>query len=200
MYCSPKSTPEVARILDSVPSLPGKRNADVSVVPFRGPQTCNSYWSDGSREYYALVDMSTGESWQVPTSHPFFDRIPSGERCGTLEVRELPPGTCLVEGGYFMGKPKSFRLMVPAENLTKLLPAPTAAVSDKAMSALDAIVTVRGGGFRRDEFCRRALGTYSAANPYVAELLAAGLVSANKAGAVSVTTEGRNVHAAKRGY
>ena len=48
------------------------------------------------------------------------------------------------------------------------------------------------GGYRADEFARAGLGKYGADNPLVVELAAAGLVSINKAGAVAVTTAGRN--------
>jgi hypothetical protein len=187
------SAPEIRRILEAARGVAGKRNGDVSVGVFSGPRVMNSYWDDGSRDEFALVELSTHRAWEVPTTHPFYDRLPNGERCGTLELRELPPGCCLVEGGYFRGKARGYRLHFREENLVGLLPAPAAELSDRAKSALNIICSMRGG-YRADEFSRAGLGKYGADNPIVVELQSAGLVSINKAGAVAVTTAGRNAH------
>jgi hypothetical protein len=189
----PAKTPEIAQLLAAVPGLRGKRSADIRVLEFRGPQTVNSYWSGGSRAEYVLVNLITRETWSVPTSHPYFDRADNGDRCGNLELRELPPDTCLISGGIFCGKPGSIAIHVRPENMTAMLPAPGPELSAQQKSALDVICTIRGGA-RRDEFDRRSLGAYGADNPHVSALLAAGLAKKNKAGAVSVTTDGRNAN------
>ena len=186
------STPELARILEAARGVNGKRRGDVVVKEFRGPINVNSYWDDGSKDEYCLVDLASLECWQVPTSHPYFDRKTNGERCGELELRELPPNVCLVQGGYFCGKSATYRLHFHPDNLAKLLPdssAPT--VSDKAKAALNVICGIKSS-YRQDEFNRSGLGMYGANNPLVAELKAAGFVKVNKAGAISVTTAGRN--------
>lgn len=190
MFVSHKS-PEIARIL-SVCGITGKRS-DVIVEEFRGPLRVNSYWEGGSRDEYCLVDLETYKAWQVPASHPYFDRKSDGERCGMLELNELPPNTCLVHGGHFCGKPRHFTIQLRLENMQKLIPdSPGPTVSDCACDALVAIDSIKGGQYRRDEFSRRGLGLYHVDNPLIQELLQAGLVKANKRGAISVTLEGRN--------
>lgn len=186
------SSHEIRGILDAARGVAGKRNSAVSVGVFHGPRTMNSYWDEGSRDEFCLVELRTLKSWQVPTSHPYFDRLPSGDRCGNLQLSELPPNTCLVEGGYCRGKARTFRLHFREENLAKLLPAPDAnPMSDSAKSALNIIASYRGG-YRADEFARSGLGYYGPQNPSVQELQKAGLVSINKAGSIQVTTAGRN--------
>jgi hypothetical protein len=185
------SSPEVRRILESAKNVTGKRNGDVAIGIFTGPKRMNSYWDDGSKDEFCLVDLSNYRSWSVPSAHPFYDRLENGDRAGNLELRELPYNTCLVEGGYFRGKPRSFRILFRDENIAKLLPAPTAPMSDGAKSALNIIATHQGG-YRQDAFSRAGLGTYNAQNPLVVELEASGMIKINKAGAISVTTSGRN--------
>lgn len=186
------TSPEVSRILNAAKGVAGKRNGDVAIGVFSGPRTMNSYWDDGSKDEFALVDLVTYQRWQVPSTHPFYDRLPNGDRCGNLELNELPPNTCLVEGGYYRGKPRSFRIHLRDENLAKLLPAPSAEISEKAKSALNIIRSMRGG-YRADEFSRAGLGAYGQTNPLVVELQSAGFVTINKAGAIAITTAGRNV-------
>ena len=190
MYYDLATTPELKRIVQTA-AVRGKQGT-VQVREFTGPRRMNSYWDGGSRDEFALVDLATMQTWRVPTTHPHYDRLPNGERCGDLELRELPPGTCLVSGGVFRGKPASLTLHFRPENLAALLPAPDVAVlTPEARSALRIIDSIRGG-CRDDEFRRAGLGRYSADNPAVGELVRAGMVKVNKAGAVAVTTEGRN--------
>lgn len=185
------TSPEVARIISAAKNVTGKRNGDVTVGVFSGPKRINSYWDEGSKDEFALVDLVSYKAWTVPSTHPFYDRVPNGDRCGLLELAELPPNTCLVEGGYIQGKPRYFRLSFRDDNLAKLLPAPTAFISEGAKTALN-IIASHQGGYRQDAFSRAGIGTYNAQNPLVVELEAAGMVKINKAGAISVTTAGRN--------
>ena len=183
-------TPEVRRIIDAS-GVRGKR-ADVSVAELTGNVPMNSYWDSGSRDEFAIVDLGTLKAWRVPTSHPFYDRRPNGERMGNVELRELPPNTCLVQGGISLGEPARYRVLFRSENLVKLLPKPDKpGLSDSATSALNIIWGIKGG-YRQSEFDRAGLGNYSAENPHVAELVNAGYVKVNKNGAMRVTTDGRN--------
>lgn len=186
----PAKTPEIKRIIDAA-RVNGKRNGDVSIDEFRGPISMNSYWDGGSKDEFALVDLETLKTWSMPTSHPYFDRRPNGERCGNLELSELPPNVCLVEGGYFCGKPATLKIRLRSENMARLLPKPGPSVSKRALDALNTIAGIKSS-YRAEEFRRAHLGTYGADNPYVKELKKAGYVKINKAGAISVTTAGRN--------
>ena len=89
--------PSVSRILQASGVRYRKSTATVGV--FNGPVSMNSYWDGGSKDEYALVNLATLEVWSMPTSHPYFDRNPDGERIGNVELNELPPGVVLVEGG-----------------------------------------------------------------------------------------------------
>lgn len=188
MYVESK-LPEIKRIIEAS-GVRGKQG-DVVVDVFHGPRTVNSYWDGGSKDEFAIVDLDSGKAWNVPTTHPYFDRRPDGERCGNLELRELPPNCCLVQGGTFCGKPATYRIHLREENLAKLLPAPSAEISDGAKSALRIICSIKGG-YRQDEFTRSGLGRYGADSPLIQELKSAGFVTINKAGAIAVTTAGRN--------
>lgn len=188
MYVESK-LPEIKRIIEAS-GVRGKQG-DVAVVEFVGPKNVNSYWDDGSRSEYAIVDLDSCRAWQVPSTHPFYDRRPDGERCGNLELRELPPNCCLVQGGTFCGKNATYRLHFRPENLAKLLPSQSAELSEGAKSALRIICSIKGG-YRQDEFTRAGLGRYGADSPLIQELKSAGFVTINKAGAIAVTTAGRN--------
>jgi hypothetical protein len=181
------NTAELRPILSA--TFPRNRK-DVSVKEFIGPLRCNSYWDGGSKDEYFLCSLADGKRIQFPTSHPYFDRCSDGDRAGILEVRELPEGTCLVQGGTTMGKPATVTVYFRSENLAKLLPPPVA-LSESARKALGIIRSIRGG-YRQDEFSRANLGRYSADNQSIVELKDAGLVKVNKAGAISITTNGRN--------
>jgi hypothetical protein len=190
MYYDLTTAPELDRIVRAS-GVRGKKGT-VTVREWRGPQRMNSYWDGGSKDEYALVELGTLKVWTVPDSHPHFDRKPNGDRCGILELRELPEGTCLVSGGVFCGKPATITLHFRPENLALLLPSPDAtALSAQALSALRILRSIRGG-FRLGEFQRAGLGRYGGDNPAVLELVAAGMVTVNKAGSVSITTAGRN--------
>ena len=181
MYVDHK-TPEIRRIVDA--SGVSGRKSDVTVTQFKGPQRVDSYWNEGSRDAFAFVNLATYQQWRVPENHPHYDKR-------SLELSELPPNVCLVQGGTFRGSPSSFTIHFRPENLATLLPDQTGPeLSDNAKQALCAIGVK--SSYRQDEFSRYDLGVYGATNPYVMELVDAGYAKTNKAGAVMTTTEGKN--------
>lgn len=163
----------------------------IKVERFQGPVNVNSYWDSGSRDEYRLVDLATRRVLPLPTSHPAYDRLPNGERCGELELRELPPGVALVCGGTFMGKPATVRVMLREENLVAMLPAPTVELTPAEDAALNIVCGMKGG-YRQEEFARRGLGRYGAEHPAIVRLASLGFVTINKAGAIAATIEGKN--------
>ena len=171
-----------------------RNRKDVSVKEFVGPMNVNSYWDGGSKDEYVLVDLATKRKIEFPTSHPYFDRKSDGERCGNLVINELPENTALVCGGTFMGKPATVRILLRPDNMASLLPAPPS-LSDEERSALNIIGSMKGG-YRKDEFARCGLGFYDADNSHIVNLAAQGLVRVNKAGSISITTDGRNARSA----
>lgn len=182
-----RTEPGIREIVEA--TFPANRK-DVAVSEFRGPVNVNSYWDGGSKEEYAIYDLCQRKAYGVPSSHPYFDRQENGARCGNLELSELPPNCVLVQGGYFLGKPATIHLYFRPENIAQLLPAPAEPLPEPLSKALNALAY--RGEYRREEFRRQQLGDYSPTNPLVVELQARGLVSINKAGAVTVTTAGRN--------
>lgn len=162
----------------------------VRVVEFRGPRNVNSYWDGGSKDEYRLVHLVTGQVWHAPTSHPFYDRRDDGQRCGNLELRELPENVALVSGGYFCGKPATVTVHLRPENMVKMLPAPAEELSPELERALNACGMT--GSYRAEEFRRFELGQYGPDNPHVRELERRGLVTINKAGAISKTLKAKN--------
>lgn len=172
-------------------TFPNNRK-DVKIAEFKGPMNVNSYWDGGTREEYKLYCLKTKKTVSIPESHPYFNRRKSGERMGNIECTNIPKNYALICGGTFCGKPASVRILVHSANLQKLIPdTDSAMLSPECKSALEIICSIKGG-YRKDEFERAGLGDYSSANPNVLELAEYGYVKINKAGAVSVTVEGRN--------
>lgn len=163
---------------------------DIKVETFKGPKNVNSYWDEGSKSVYFLINLVTMEELPLPTSHPVFDRKPNGERMGNLELNELPENVALVEGGWFCGKPSTVYVYLRPENFTKFIPGKVE-LPPRELSALNAIAGLKGGKYRQEEFDRRGLGAYNSDNPLIKALAEKGLVKITKVG-ISVTTEGRN--------
>jgi hypothetical protein len=184
--------PEIARILRA--SFPNYRKREVIVDVFRGSMTVNSYWDGGSKDEYVLLRLDNGRAAKVPTSHPYFDRRSDGSRCGTIELRELPPNTVLVHGGYFCGKPRLIYIYCRPDGLAKQLEAPADPADELPRPQQRALNIIAGikGGCRPEYFERAGLSKYGPDNVYVRALAARGLIKISKAGAVQATIEGEN--------
>ena len=163
----------------------------VTVRPFTGPVNVNSYWDGGSRSEFHFYSLIDGCRTVMPSSHPFFDRKQDGERCGNLEIIELPRGILLVQGGTFCGKTAHITIYANPEDINPHIAAPKVELSADEASALRIISSTRSG-YRREAFARAGLGDYDASNPAVVCLKHRGLLKVNGAGAVSITVEGRN--------
>ena len=170
-----------------------KNRKDIAIRKFCGPKPVNSYWDGGTKDEYVLVSLVDKQSLGLPTSHPYFDRKDDGSRVGNVELRELPPNVVLVQGGTFCGKAATVTVFVRPDNLATLLPPPVQ-LPPQELAALNIIASTKSS-YRHDEFSRSGLGAYSASNQWVVALQERGLVKVNKAGAVSITTEGRNARA-----
>jgi hypothetical protein len=127
-----KSAPEVKQvILAAFPSYK-KHNAFLSVWP--GSMNINSYWDGGSRDEYAIVELSTMQRKPMPTStHPYFDVARYGlankdngiietDHVGNITLKMLPEGFAIVRAGVFCGKSATAHVYLNSENLAKLLP------------------------------------------------------------------------------
>jgi hypothetical protein len=175
----------------TVPSTePGIGRIVRAAFPNNRKPIANSYWDGGSKDEYRLVDLDAGRAIPFPTSHPYFDRLPNGERCGKLCMRDLPPNWALVQGGTFCGKPSSITVYLHPSNITKLI-STTVELSDAEQKALGVVASIKSG-YRAGEFQKLELGEYGPTNPHIVSLVAKGLVSINRAGSIAVTIAGRN--------
>ncbi len=192
MKIEQSSDPTVNKIVRSC--FPNNRKP-VKIEQFRGPRNVNSYWSDGSKDVYHIYDLSQDKTYSVPTSHPFFDRKCDETPCGNIEINELPPNCVLVQGGTFMGKPASVTIYFREDNMVPLIAdkSPLENLPPESIQALNIIGSTKGGAYRREEFSRFGLGIYGADNRHIVPLLNEGLLTANKAGAISITLKGQNL-------
>lgn len=111
-----------------------KLNAWLSEFPANGLQV-NSYWSGGTKEEFAIVELSTLTRKHIPTStHPYFDVAARGlangqdadiviDHVGNITLKHLPEGYALVRAGYSCGKPATAHVYLNAANMTLMLSA-----------------------------------------------------------------------------
>ena len=125
-----KQAPEVKRlVLTAFPSY-RKHNAYLSVFPESGVNI-NSFWDGGSRDDFAIVDLTTMQTKAMPTStHPYFDLIAKGihgtndlvsvDR-GNITLKQLPENFALVRAGTFCGKAATAHVYLPVTNMPRLI-------------------------------------------------------------------------------
>ncbi len=97
------------------PSYNGKKFKISTAVPHR----LDSYWSGGSRDYFAFYCLPTTNIATVESNHPTFE---SDKPC---KLDELPRGMLLVKHCYFCGKDMGITVYANKEDLTGMLPKST---------------------------------------------------------------------------
>jgi hypothetical protein len=91
-------TQDVKSLLSQVdPKASRKRSFFFSLFPAKG-MDLDSYWSGGSRDYYAIIELATGKRHDVGSNHPMFE-AGKPRYLGTL-----PEGFVLLQYGVFCGK------------------------------------------------------------------------------------------------
>lgn len=177
------NSPETKELVrKAFPQYNGRR---ISVQPFVGPIRLESYWSGGTRDYYALVSLVPG-----------IDLAANVPENGTPFTPDLKPLEVLPANGalvcYTMGSYEHVTIYVNAENLSKMLPAPVELSRDEkiVLAATAGLKSSYAGikNYRFHEATERtgiALQNWDAAK---AALVSRGLL--NKAGAI--TDAGRN--------
>ena len=106
---------------------------------------------------------------------------------------------CLTEHGSIGGHGSYATITVRPEALPKLLPEDTGkTLSENQIVALNLFVQIRGGV--RREYARQNGLRYAANDPVFESLIDLGLIKANKAGAMKITTAGRNAVRGLRRY
>lgn len=181
LYTETKLLPEtVRRALENA----GHHKADIEIsqaTEFRAPGA----YGTGSRGYVAVVNLATGESQESFGSwggaNPF-QTLPVDEPDGKAP---LAPGFVAIVGN--VGYRSFFELIVHPENFAKVLPPADESVTPRERWILGVFKSLTSKG-RKDEFGRH--GTPSAAE--FDSLVARGFLTRNKAGAMALTTAGKN--------
>lgn len=128
-----KTAPELKRVICAAFGNYKKHKCYMSAFPESG-MNINSYWDGGSRDEYALVDLTTFRRATMPTStHPYFDVARYGvhgenehvsvDSRGNITLKHLPENFALVRSGTFCGKPATAHVYFNAANMPKLLEA-----------------------------------------------------------------------------
>ena len=151
-----------------------------------GSSTVNvaDYWSGGSRSFFAVVAWNSAagaftEAMHIPQQSAFDRKLPGAEAV------KLLPGIIVVEHQIFCGK--DMGLTFHTAGTPQWLPAPVELTHGERM-----VLTITSSlkSFARQEERERKGMTLEEWNSAKQSLQARKLL--NKAGAISVTTEGRN--------
>lgn len=107
----------------------------------------------------------------------------------------IPVNGAVISGQIGGGKPTSCSMTVNPANLPALLQAGDSALDDHDRSVLAAIAGLKSGPYRQE-----ALARIPGVVDRIDRLVSAGLLKRNKAGSVSITTEGKNARGNTRVY
>jgi hypothetical protein len=125
-----KKYPELKALVRA--GFPSYKKHKVFVSEFYGINI-NSYWSGGSKDEYAVVELSTLKRMSLPTStHPYFevearglanksDQHISIDRVGNITLNVLPPGFALIAAGTFCGKAATAHIYFNPADMVKML-------------------------------------------------------------------------------
>lgn len=156
----------------------------------------SSSGGSGSRGFTTLVNLTTGQhqtSWGSWGGQNMFDR--SNAVDNDRNEYPLPADGLAITGTQSGGQPIYAVVHVPASMVDRMLPAAAAEFTTEEKDALYAHACVKGGQYRRDHLVRKGVRPET-----VTDLVTRGLLSRNKAGATSVTTDGRNALGDYRSY
>jgi len=183
IHCEIKTLPDSLR---SALSAVGYGKRDIAVRPVE-TLSMHAEASDGSRGFVLLVDLATGrreEHWGSWGGANMFN--PRNAVDLDTTPRPVPPGMAIVKGSK--GGHVFATVYISPANTAALLPAKSE-LTDRQRSILAQYKSLTSAG-RANEWSR-----YPESKPTDAELgelVALGLLSRNRAGAVSITTAGKN--------
>jgi len=184
MYLSAKS-PEVREIISKCfPDYTGNK-CDIRIS--EGTHHLNSYWSGGSRTYFVFFNLITNQTFQIPDSHPYFNK------CGNLEMKMLPPSILLVEHCIFCGKDVGITIFVHPDNMPKFLPVNNVEISEDEKLVLKLTRGLKSSyagisDYRFHEAKRKGINRERWDNA-LKSCIEKGLLAKNKA----ITNKGRNL-------
>lgn len=164
-------------------AFPDWKGREVEIKPHDGTINLASYWSGGSRSFFAFVRLSDLKSMGVP-AQSMFDRPITG-----IDRYRMMPGALVVEWSVYRGKRMTPIIYVHPENVSQVaLPAP--AVELDLIHALGLLVTRRYiSAARYKEFNQWTNASKAQYEAVRVDLQAMGLLKKNN----SLTTEGKNV-------
>jgi hypothetical protein len=110
LYTDAPEVKQIARV-----AFPDYNGNKFKVELFRGPMNLSSYWDGGSRDYYAIVNMSTMRSEPIPQGGSGHGDVP-------YRMTTLPDSFAVVEHTFYMGKDLGITIYVNQENMSKMLP------------------------------------------------------------------------------
>ena len=138
-----------------------------------------SWWDNGVRDFYAVVNPATGVVVEAPSQHPWFDA-----KVDWVHDYQVRKGEVVVRHSYF-GTRQHVTLIVCPEQAPAMLPRPIEVTDDER-----GVLSVTAGylpAFRKEYFARLGL-TPTAVETAKASLMSKGMLT--KAGAI--TPKGRN--------
>lgn len=99
-------------------AFPASKTRKIYVKEFHGPQSLNSYWNSGCRDYFQIIDLSNMQPvGSVPQNGTPYD-------AKSLSLSELPEGYALAVHHY-SGTLVYGSIYFNQANLTRFLPAST---------------------------------------------------------------------------
>jgi len=146
----------------------------------------------GQRRFVMAVNLATGERqehWGSWGGANMFN--PTNAVDLDTSERPIDPGFAVIEGNQ--GEKTYAYLRLHPSNVVALLP-PKCELSERQLALLDVYAGLNSRG-RKEYFDRRPKSVPT--EDELAELVALGVITRNKAGAVTVTTKGRNSRSGK---
>lgn len=110
IFTNDEKVKEIAKV-----GFPSYNGRIFKISKFEGPMELRSYWDGGSRDYYAIVDLRTMRTAEIPQGGSGHGDVP-------YKITSLPEGMAVVEHTYFSGKDLGLTVFVGEENMNKLLP------------------------------------------------------------------------------
>ena len=189
-------TKELPYEITSVLSRLGYNKKDIDVEAHEKVSPASSS-SDGCRSFMAIINLSTGEyteKWGSYGGANIFNR--DNQVDNDTSSYTIPENFCVIKGSSGGNRPVLARLIVRSDMIAKFLPQ-KAELNPRLQYILDVYATYNSSG-REREF--NDYGHIPPSKEELNELVRLGLIKINKAGSVSVTTEGKNMRKAKNGW
>jgi len=83
-------------------------------VDVKIPTSLESYWGEGSRNYFVFVELDTKKTFLVHSNHPAFE----ANQPSKLNPQHLPSNVVVVEHSIFCGKDSGITIHCKPEQLS----------------------------------------------------------------------------------